>query len=344
MKKTIVKQYILALRPTAVLGLVALTAAATLSIGRAEDTAAARAPQTAITGVNYHPLWAYRTTAERRAALDQVAGAGVRWLRIDMYWKDLEPRRGRLDPALLGRIDTAIAEARARRMQVLGVLWGTPPWASGKQHPGTPPKNVRDFARFAGVMARRYRGRVAAWQLWNEPNQRRFFINGTPAYYVKMLRASYPLVHPHARVVFAGLTRHDARWLRRAYAAGAKGTFDVMAVHPYPQRHDARPEGPVITGVKYVRAVMVSRRDPKPIWFTELGWSTYKDGVTEPQQASYLLRSSRVLRRYPYVQRVFWFTLNDWPVENEWLANLGLVRADGTEKPAFRALRGLLRG
>lgn len=344
------RHFTLALRPVLALGLVALAAAA-LSIGGADETTADRRATTALAGVNYHPLWAYRSTQEREAMLDRLAADGVEWLRIDLYWSTLEPRRGRLDPVALSQTDTAVAEARARGLRVLAVLWGTPSWASGvrptraarHKHLAAPPRNVQDFARVAGRLARRYRGQVAAWELWNEPNKPRFF-DGTPRRYVKMLRAAYPLVHPHAQVVFGGLSRHDVRWLGSAYEAGARGSFDVLATHPYPERHDAPPEGPAISSVQGVRALMLRWNDPKPIWFTELGWSTYQGGVSEIEQADYLHRSAGVLRDYRYVQRAFWFTLNDWPVRSPWLANLGLLRADGTEKPALETLRRLLRG
>jgi polysaccharide biosynthesis protein PslG len=346
-----VRHFTLALRPVLALGLVARAAAA-LSIGVADETSADRGATTALAGVNYHPLWAYRSTQEREATLDRLAADGVEWVRIDLYWSTLEPRRGRLDAVALSQTDAAVAEARARGLRMLAVLWGTPSWASGVRsarsarstgHLAVPPRDVRDFARVAGRLARPYRGRIAAWELWNEPNKRRFF-DGTARRYVELLRAAYPLVHPHAQVVFGGLSRHDVRWLRSAYEAGARGSFDVLATHPYPERHDAPPEGPAISSVGRVRALMLRWNDPKPIWFTELGWSTYQGGVSEPEQADYLRRSAAVLRNYPYVRRAFWFTLNDWPVRSPWLANLGLLRPDGTEKPALETLRRLLRG
>ena len=41
----------------------------------------------------------------------------------------------------------------------------------------------------------------------------------------------------------------------------------------------------------------------KQIWITEMGWSTYSgSGVTEAEQAQYLVKAYRRLESYPYVR------------------------------------------
>jgi len=106
-------------------------------------------------------------------------------------------------------------------------------------------------------------------------------------------------------------------------AAGAQASFDVVATHPYQGVSDAPPERSDdgnrwwVTRVEAVRVLMVANGDgPKPIWFTETGWSAhanapgtlpYRLGVTEAQQADYAARLIRLVRAtYPYVTQVFW--------------------------------------
>lgn len=97
-----------------------------------------------------------------------------------------------------------------------------------------------------------------------------------------------------------------------------------------------------------VRDVMVAHGDSaKPMWLTELGWSTYTGtyGVSEAKQAQYLTDSFTWLSSRPYVTNAFWYAfrntywLNDDP--NSWEANVGLLRTDYTAKPALTALTEL---
>ena len=166
------------------------------------------------------------------------------------------------------------------------------------------PQNPADYADFIRFVAARYAGKVSAWEVWNEQNTRRFWPSGpSPAAYVPLLKAAYPAVKaadPNALVVFGGVSQNDYSYIEGAYAAGAKGYFDVMAVHPYPgpnapeavwhsERADrARRRS---SGFREVRSSMLARGDDKPIWLTEFGWSTTTTeawGVTQAQQADYL--------------------------------------------------------
>ena len=74
------------------------------------------------------------------------------------------------------------------------------------------------------------------------------------------------------------------------YAAGAKGYYDVMAVHPYMGNADLGPEAPTTRGrarmthtARAASSLMAAKGDgAKPIWFTEFGWSTHANTATTP--------------------------------------------------------------
>jgi hypothetical protein len=69
-------------------------------------------------------------------------------------------------------------------------------------------------------------------------------------------------------------------------------------------------------------------------------WPTTPDG--EERQADEIMRHYRTLVGHPAVQAVTYWGLTD---SGAWLgAPVGLVRDDGTPKPAYEALRGLIRG
>ena len=61
-----------------------------------------------------------------------------------------------------------------------------------------------------------------------------------------------------------------ARYAEGLYRAGAQGSFDVLAIHPY-----ARDAAGVLDAVAQARALIMDRHgDHSPIWVTEVGWAS----------------------------------------------------------------------
>jgi hypothetical protein len=280
-------------------------------------------------------------------------------VRIDLGWSSFQPvGRRRIDPWYTRLADRCVNIARARGMEVLATLLWTPGWANGGRGPTVPPKRLSDFARFARWAARHFHGRVAAWEIWNEPAGANFW-QGTPRRYGRMLRAAYAAIKAgdrRAKVVFAGNSSDSPRWLAAAYRGGAK--FDVMAAHPY--WDDVAPDAGtggtwlLVYGAR-LHAMMTRHGDgAKPIWFTEFGWSVhdnppgtpiYRRGVTNDQQAEYLVRALTLIRvGYPFVEKAFWYKDASRPGEDVHEAGYGLLRADLSPRPSYAALRAFLLG
>jgi len=268
-------------------------------------------------GVNV-PTWDYTADDPARAQVyDRLGQAGVRWIRIDI------PTVAVGEPGYAALIDASVRDARAHGFHILGTLWGSP-------RPRLAAVPQADwYVRQARIAADRWR--LDAWEVWNEPDAKLFW-HGTPEQYGRLLRAVYPVLRGYgALVVHAGLAHSDPRWLRRSFGAGAR--FDVLGAHPYPTRHTGSPAR-TLSKLTPLRALT-----HKPIWITELGWSTYSGGVSERQQARNVTATLRLLHaRYAYVRRVFFFEGRDTGTTDSWLARLGLMRRDLTAKPALAAL------
>jgi hypothetical protein len=288
---------------------------------------------------------------------------GAGWVRIEFRWNEAEPSsKGSYDQNIIARYDRAVDTARAAGAKVLVFVNGSPHWASGSRTPMTKPQNAADYADFMRFVAARYAGRVSAWEVWNEENTSRFWSTGpSPAEYVPLLKATYPAVKaadPSALVVFGGTSQNDYDFIEGAYAAGAKGYFDVMAVHPYPGPNppetvwglNGRIAPNTFTGFREVRNSMLARGDDKPIWLTEFGWSTTTTeawGVTQAQQADYLTRAYRLLESYPYVTIAYWYNLrnNFWDNDADtWETQLGLMRTSFAHKPSYDAFKNYRPG
>ena len=190
-------------------------------------------------------LWWRSEVADRDLQLIQDAGFG--WVKQIFAWREIEgAAKGAFD---WERPDRIVDQVQGYGLNVLVRLDSQPQWAGGKYPENGPPDNMQDFADFVSAVATRYKGRIAAYQIWNEPNlnvEGRSEWGGrppNPAEYTEMLKVAYQAIKaadPDALVVSAGLaptTRWDdvampdLEFLRGMYAAGAKPYFDLLGAH-----------------------------------------------------------------------------------------------------------------
>lgn len=328
--------------------------------------------QPLLVGVQAHPLWTGVSGAAARRDITTVATTGADLVRVDAGWATLQPeRRGEWSRWALRRLDRVVAVAAGAGVRPVVTLMNSPCWASaaperlrrgcrgrwwrrGVQH--RPPRRARDYAAALDFLVRRYDDRVAAWEVWNEPNQQAFFTTPTPVTdYARLLRAVKRDVDARATILGGAVAEADHRFVDRLYDEGVAGTFDGLSLHPYvgdrapgdaAPGEDARYAFP--RGVPAVRAAMLAHGDDRPLWLTELGWNTslrrhgprWANGVSETAQAQYLTDAFTRARRWSYVRAAIWYALRDRGNHpRDPVAHYGLLRADDTAKPALAALR-----
>ena len=315
-------------------------------------------------GAQWHATWGNQTDADRTRELDIMQANGVEWLRIDVGWAMLQPRAGSYDTNwAVPFVQKQIEAAKARGFKVLVTFWRTPDWANGGRGPLVAPTDPQTYGDALGHFVKLWKGKVDAWEIWNEPNATEFLVGADPAQYVGLLKAGYrsaKAADPASTIVFGGTMYVDTDWIRRTYDAGAKGYFDVMAVHPYIGPANAGPETPdngnrwTMMHTDALVTLMKNRGDgAMPIWFTEYGWSTHSNtstmkswelGVTEAQQADFFRRSVELTQaRWPQVTNMIWYNSRDKNTGNVHQDGYGLMRRDFSPKPAlalFKVLRG----
>ena len=285
---------------------------------------------------------------------------GTHWVRVFATWSDLEPAPGVFAANWFAAYDKLFRELPGGTQVIVDVV-GTPRWETGSSDEHTPPANPEDYAAFVAALAQHFAGRVAAWELWNEEDSPTWWVGAPdPAAYAALLRDTYPAIKaadPGATVLVGGLTGNDYPYLQALYADGAKGYFDAVGVHtdtacnissPYEflRTNDGHMIPDSFLAYREVHAVMLANGDDKPIWMTELSWRTTGaecgegywagrklQGVTEEQQATYLLQAYHCLAQDPYVQVAIWF-----PLEDQGSDVAGLLHANGSRKPSFAAL------
>jgi hypothetical protein len=319
----------------------------------------------------------YSEELERANSVNPVAaghaqrGVGIGLVRQRVSWARIETSPGHLDFTVY---DNVMAAAAIAGLSVLPVLQEPPPWRSTAPEvdPGPdmyPPRDPDAMAVLAGLLVQRYGpggsfwtaypqltpAPIHSWQVWNEPNIPDFWATGPdPAAYARLLRAVGAAIHaadPTAEVVAAGMPASAlgmplADYLDGFYAAGARGTFDTLAIHPY-----ARDADGVLAVLRGVRHQIDALGDSgRPIWATEFGWAT--DGppsaftTSEAAQAALLTDTIAQLRKARAALRLRGFVVFRWRdvalnqgQSDSWPLNTGLARKDGTAKPAFAAFR-----
>jgi len=173
--------------------------------------------------------------AHAHAAVEDWARLGVDIVRIHARWGALAPGRDRPtkppgfdsaypdDPLYQwAALDNAVGLVRGAGMKVMLTITGPGPlWTSRspRRHNPVYDPNPIEFARFARAVARRYRGTVQRYLIWNEPNQpgwlqpqsscvRRVCTPVAPHLYRGLVRVSERAIHdvdPSAEVVIGEL-------------------------------------------------------------------------------------------------------------------------------------------
>lgn len=299
----------------------------------------------------------FASPAEVDAALDQMQAMGVNTIRIGIPWAGINPIPGYYN---WSQSDYMINAADARGMGVLAVITTTPGWATDPSSPGVygHPASPAQFGEFAGLAAQRYAGKVGAYEIWNEPNAAPYYgPQPDPAGYTELLKAAYPAIKaadPDATVIggvvgstvtYENYTLNPVTFVDEMYQNGAQGYFDALSFHPYqyttPFSQGAyNPNNPIVQ-LDDIHDLMVANGDAgKSIWASEYGEPTSVGG--DAQQAAYLQDMLTTWRTIDYTGPAFVYTLEDDQTgSTNPEETLGLIRDDGTWKPAAYVVRSL---
>ena len=291
---------------------------------------------------------------------DLMTATGIRNVRLMMPWAGMEPNPGQYD---FGQVDLMVDAANARGMSVLGTLVSSPGWAVDPGLPAvsTPPASAATYGDFAGAVASHFRGRVAAYEIWNEPNAVASWTSGPqgpePAVYAGLLKAAYPKIKgadPSALVIggvvgavvsFFALTMDPVTFIEQMYAAGAKGSFDALSFHPYQYTTMFSAGGnlansPILQVAALHDRMSANGDGGKKIWATEYGEPT--SSVDEATQAAYLTDFLAKWRTLPYAGPAYVYTTRDRNTGSGAPDDtFGLYRSDWTPKPAQSAVQAL---
>lgn len=314
-------------------------------------------------GVQGLPTVPSASQGEVDAALNAAKAVHSRVVRVEALWSVLQPEAAdRRDPAAVAAIDRVVNGAAARGMKVLLIVDSTPCWASTSpskgscsgSEPNTPdvtryqPAGTQGFVDISTFLVARYAGKLAGFEIWNEPDQANELYWAGPnkvTNYVALTKAVYPAlkrVAPTVPVLAGSFVGGNGKWLQALYAAGIKGSYDALSVHFYDL---------TLSALSTTRAVQKANGDRKPMWLAEFGYTSCstKGGPaykldhacnTRDGQAQNLIDTLRSVAKVSWVKAALVFTIYD---QND-AYQFGLLTAKGAKKPAYGAVSDIYAG
>lgn len=259
---------------------------------------------------------------------------GMTWVKQQIEWKVYETSRGNIDFTTL---DQMVASLEAQNLNILFSVVKAPAWARSTDQEDGPPADFQDYANFVSALAQRYKGRVQAYEIWNEQNLRREW-NGlalSASSYINLLHVAYTAIKTadSSAIVVSGALAptglndginaiDDRVYLSQMYAAGLAQWSDAIGAHPNGwanppnsvccnntpgvETHDDHRSFFFRHTLQDYRDIMLQNGDGNTfIWATEFGWGTVADLGVAPAQGYEFVQYTDLNEQATYIAEAF---------------------------------------
>ena len=267
----------------------------------------------------------------------------VCWERRCYDWKRIESVKGKFD---FSYYESHVDSAKKAGKKIVAVLSFSNPWLfpDGESKRYISPENIPHFLHYVEEMINHFRDRVDVWEIWNEPNIKRFW-NGSDKDFYELSRQTAQKIReldPDAYIVGGSFIRVPKRYIKKMYRAGGMENLDGLTFHPYA----LNPAGSMRLTDKFFR-IMSDINFTGSAWITEIGHPT---GGRYPHRVSLEGLPSHVVKSLTGaaardIRALFWYELSDTYNKNEVPPEkmkdserfFGLVYPDGTRKDGANA-------
>jgi hypothetical protein len=320
------------------------------------------------------------------------ASIHLRWIQTMVFshvkqifaWEDMEPRPGEWN---FTRADEIVDQVESLGLELVVRLSDAPDWVhpSNEGHKDedfidAPPDDLGQWANYCGTVASRYQGRIAAYQIWNEPNLAREWGNQEPnaALYVEMLGACSQAIReadPDAILISAGLSptgnhdviaHRDDLYLQAMYDMNFQQYVDVVGMHapgytppsygPDDAERDGKGRWATFRHIEDLRKIMIANGDAaRQVAILEFGW-TLDPGIhpdyawfavpDEATQAQYLVEAYQYAVEHwrPWVglMSVIYISDPSWTPQDEeyWW---GITTSEGYVRQSYMDLANMAK-
>jgi len=275
---------------------------------------------------------------EQFEKLAQLANlCGLFWIRDRITWGELETNRGNWTGNT--RYDDSAEIQTKHGLKVYQVFHSTPNWAQEAKSSHSFPDDLRDVYNFGAETAKRYKGKVLAWEVWNEPDIS-VFSDELGDSYAAMLKAMYmgfKSADPQLPVLICSFAMGPGKFAETIFQNDVGNYFDIYNYHIYDkvEKHQER----ALQHIDLMKRYGVGN---KPVWLTEAGHPIRRNDdlveytTEQGRDVAEFLPKAIITSLSAGVDKYFWFIL---PYFRENDFNLfGLLHQDLTPTAGYASM------
>ncbi len=289
--------------------------------------------------------------------LDMIAAAGLKYIRTDFVWQEIEYSKGRYNWDAYDELTNNLGRRSLKAIFILdysnslyedSVSSKDPLTGSPIRDIAAPVKDVsvEAYSRWATSAAMRYKGRKIVWEIWNEPNISFWKPDANVHDYSRLALEACRAIRkadPQAVIIGPGTSGIPYEFIEEFLKSGVLEYIDGISVHPY-RSYSLAPESAASDFIKLqdlIRHYTPPGNDQVPVLNSEWGYSSCTRGLSPGLQAEYAVRMqlSALLNGIPV--SIWYDWKNDGIDSADFEQNCGIVTNSFEPKPAYMAFKTL---
>lgn len=310
-------------------------------------------------GIAAHLLSNNPATLDPSTANAKIKSVGVKYVRMDALWRDVEIKKGQL--SIPKKWDEVVNEQNKMGLEPILILaYGNKYYQNGDKP--TDKDAINAYVKYASYVVSHFKGRVKYYQIWNEWNGTAGSTSvGNVRDYKVLVKAVYPAIKniSSESVIITGefsngafnkelgLTSED--FLKVFLSQDMVKYTDVIGIHPYVVYRTPPYNGywAYLSQIKYASSLInnTSGYSNKPLFITEIGWSTASSnkGISEYSQNEFISNAICDAKKMG-ISAVIIYQLRDGlpnsahPTE----PGFGIYKYDWNDKPIVQSLKSKL--
>ena len=238
-------------------------------------------------GMGIYPTW--YPPQELPKVLERAESAGIKWTRMN-FRPQVEPQKGKFNWRYY---DMVVDTVMQHGIKVMGLIDHQPEWIS-KNQPSTDEQREK-FGSYVYDIVKHFKNRITYWEFWNEPGGGADNWSPQPnaVAYTKLLKVAYTeakKADPKCVILAPGGASKG--FIKAMLENGAYNYFDILSEHPYPTHVWATPSDVgLVYRIRGWEELLKQYGGPKPVWFSEIGYTTRIGGVDASTKAFNLVRA-----------------------------------------------------
>lgn len=288
--------------------------------------------------------------------IDTAYSLGINAIRTDLPWSDVETVQGEYH--IPENWDYLVNYSNHVGIKVLAILdYGNKFYDNGDKPLSE--QAIKGFSSYVSFLTNHFKNRISFYQIWNEWNGK--VGNTTPgsvSSYKKLVIAAYPVIKensPHSVIITGSFSsasfnkaiglENKGDYLREFLSPDMTPYTDALSIHPYTtyRKYPFNKFSYYTKQITYAKTFLNnSIYHNKPIYITEIGWSTSDSpyGVSPQTQKDNISKSICEAKKRGYAG-VFIYNLVDSKPSFNTEDGFGLLDYKFKEKPAALMIKGL---